>query len=74
MRELAAITALLAADMHRRPLYLDDMFADPFEQLETIKRVVGYKPKRRNMPIGPTKKRSSVKAARKANVRRMQRA
>lgn len=79
LSRLAALAALgggaplFGADFGSREYFRLDLFADPWERLETVKEIIGYKRlrQRRAFPAGSTSKRAKVKAARKANVRRM---
>lgn len=83
---LAAMDALLADENRYRrsysysPLVIDlrrglemiDTLVDPHAEIRALRRDLRRR-RKRVFPIGPTAKRAKVKAARKANVRRMQR-
>lgn len=79
MADMASVMTELLARSEYSPLLRIDMrdgiFADTQGDLQAIRRVLDKRPSRRvrkgSSALGPTIKRAKVKAARKANVRRL---
>lgn len=76
MREMMNLAAMLAISSGG-PLLMDrprslDLMRDPYDELMDLRRILGTRGRTRRRPTGPSTKRAAIKAARKANVRRLQ--